>query len=104
MTNLNRLYKIAEELSGLGMEQESEELLDSIVETETPETTTKETQTDITTDDISGYETLQNLVMGILVDMQEHGNLQIVGDNLDSKSKDIFRNYITNLIQTPLIS
>ena len=104
MTNLNRLYKIAQELSELGMEQESEELLDSIVETETPETTTKETQTDITTDDISGYETLQNLVMGILVDMQEHGNLQIVGDNLDPKSKDIFRNYITNLIQTPLIS
>lgn len=104
MTNLNRLYKIAQDLSNLGLEQESEEILDGIVETDTPETTIEETQSDIPTDDISGYETLQNLVMGILVDMQEHGNLQIVGDNLDQKSKDIFRNYVTNLIQTPLIS
>jgi uncharacterized protein YprB with RNaseH-like and TPR domain len=56
---------------------------------------------EISFSDISGFDQTKNLVMGIILDMQEHGNLNIQGNDLDSRSEQIFQNYLTQLLQNP---
>ncbi len=97
MNNKNNLIKIAQELSKLGLTEESDQILDGIVETESP----KEETEQISFSDISGFDLAKNLIMGILVDMKEHGNLEIQGNDLDSRSEQIFENYLTQLLQNP---
>lgn len=95
--NKNNLMKIAQELSNLGMPEESEQILDGIVDEESQPVQNDE----ISFSDISGFDQTKNLVMGIILDMQEHGNLNIEGNDLDSRSVQIFQNYLTQLLQNP---
>jgi len=95
--NKNNLMKIAQELSNLGMEEESEQILDGLVDQESQPVQNDE----ISFSDISGFDQTKNLVMGIILDMQEHGNLNIEGNDLDSRSEQIFQNYLTQLLQNP---
>lgn len=95
--NKNNLMKIAQELSNLGMPEESEQILDGIVDEESQPVQNDE----ISFSDISGFDQTKNLVMGIILDMQEHGNLNIQGNDLDSRSEQIFQNYLTQLLQNP---
>ena len=95
--NKNNLMKIAQEVSNLGMPEESEQILDGIVDEESQPVQNDE----ISFSDISGFDQTKNLVMGIILDMQEHGNLNIEGNDLDSRSVQIFQNYLTQLLQNP---
>lgn len=95
--NKNNLMKIAQELSNLGMKEESEQILDGLVDQESQPVQNVE----ISFSDISGFDLTKNLVMGIIFDMQEHGNLNIEGNDLDSRSEQIFQNYLTQLLQNP---
>lgn len=101
MINTKYLLKIAEDLQDLNMQNESADIIDSVVEMESP--VEQEVQEDDFSD-IDGYDSLEKLVMGVFTDMLEHGNLEIVGEDLDTTSKSIFTNYLTQLMQNPIIS
>ena len=101
MINTKYLLKIAEDLQDLNMQNESVDIIDSVVEMESP--VEQEVQEDDFSD-IDGYDSLEKLVMGVFTDMLEHGNLEIVGEDLDTTSKSIFTNYLTQLMQNPIIS
>lgn len=101
MINTKYLLKIAEDLQDLNMQNESADIIDSVVDIESP--VEQEVQKDDFSD-IDGYDSLEKLVMGVFTDMLEHGNLEIVGEDLDTTSKSIFTNYLTQLMQNPIIS
>lgn len=101
MINTKYLLKIAEDLQDLNMQNESADIIDSVVDIESP--VEQEVQEDDFSD-IDGYDSLEKLVMGVFTDMLEHGNLEIVGEDLDTTSKSIFTNYLTQLMQNPIIS
>ena len=79
------------------IKSESEQILDGLVDQESQPVQNDE----ISFSDISGFDQAKNLVMGIILDMQEHGNLNIQGNDLDSRSEQIFQNYLTQLLQNP---
>lgn len=101
MINTKYLLKIAQDLQDLNMQNESADIIDSVVDMESP--VEQEVQKPDFSD-IDGYESLEKLVMGVFTDMLEHGNLEFVGEDLDTTSKSIFTNYLTQLMQNPIIS
>lgn len=90
MNKISMLIIQAQRLADQGLIREAEEVLDEVVEIQTPE--------------ISSDEALENLVNAVLSELHEHGTLNFEGNGLDEQSEENFENSLSNLLKYPTLN